>query len=127
MGMKHFKAYTPSRRNMTVSTFEEITKKTPEKSLLAKKRVNSNILKERKQYTNKWILGNNNFKVYKSSSNNHSWLIQYLWDTAHEKISYFNTPWWSIYSPALICQKVSGSKWKQTNKAREIGITSNSK
>ena len=29
MGMKHFKAYTPSRRNMTVSTFEEITKKTP--------------------------------------------------------------------------------------------------
>ena len=35
--MKHFKAYTPSRRNMTVSTFEEITKKTPEKSLLAKK------------------------------------------------------------------------------------------
>ena len=27
MGMKHFKAYTPSRRNMTVSTFEEITKK----------------------------------------------------------------------------------------------------
>ena len=32
--MKHFRAYTPSRRNMTVSTFEEITKKTPEKSLL---------------------------------------------------------------------------------------------
>ena len=27
MGMKHFKAYTPSRRNMTVSTFEENTKK----------------------------------------------------------------------------------------------------
>ena len=38
MGMKHFKAYTPSRRNMTVSTFEEITKKTPEKSLLATKK-----------------------------------------------------------------------------------------
>lgn len=38
MAMKHFKAYTPSRRNMTVSTFEEITKKTPEKSLLAKKK-----------------------------------------------------------------------------------------
>ena len=37
MGMKHFKAYTPSRRNMTVSDFSEITKKTPEKSLLAKK------------------------------------------------------------------------------------------
>lgn len=37
MGMKHFKAYTPSRRNMTVSTFDEITKKTPEKSLLSTK------------------------------------------------------------------------------------------
>ena len=38
MAMKHFRPYTPSRRNMTVSTFEEITKKTPEKSLLAKKK-----------------------------------------------------------------------------------------
>ena len=38
MGMKHFRPITPSRRNMTVSTFEEITKKTPEKSLLAKKK-----------------------------------------------------------------------------------------
>ena len=38
MGMKHFKAYTPSRRNMTVSDFSEVTKKTPEKSLLAKKK-----------------------------------------------------------------------------------------
>ena len=38
MGMKHFNAYTPSRRNMTVLDFAEITKKTPEKSLLAKKK-----------------------------------------------------------------------------------------
>ena len=38
MGMKHFKPYTPSRRNMTVSDFSEITKKTPEKSLLSKKK-----------------------------------------------------------------------------------------
>lgn len=38
MGIKHFKATTPSRRNMTVLTFDEITKKTPEKSLLAKKK-----------------------------------------------------------------------------------------
>ena len=38
MGIKHFKAITPSRRNMTVSTFEEITKKTPEKSLLTTKK-----------------------------------------------------------------------------------------
>ena len=41
MGMKHFNAYTPSRRNMTVSDFAEITKKTPEKSLLAKKKKNA--------------------------------------------------------------------------------------
>ena len=41
MGVKHFKPYTPSRRNMTSSTFEEITKKTPEKSLLATKKKNS--------------------------------------------------------------------------------------
>ncbi len=38
MAMKHFRPYTPSRRNMTVSDFAEITKKTPEKSLLAKKK-----------------------------------------------------------------------------------------
>ena len=41
MGMKHFNPYTPSRRNMTVSTFDEVTKKTPEKSLLAKKKKNA--------------------------------------------------------------------------------------
>ena len=41
MAMKKFKAYTPSRRNMTVSDFSEITKKTPEKSLLAKKAKNA--------------------------------------------------------------------------------------
>ena len=41
MGVKRFKAYTPSRRNMTVSDFSEITKKTPEKSLLEKKKKNA--------------------------------------------------------------------------------------
>ena len=41
MGTKRFKPYTPSRRNMTVSTFEEITKKEPEKSLLATKKKNA--------------------------------------------------------------------------------------
>ena len=41
MGMKHFNPTTPSLRNMTVSTFEEITKKTPEKSLLVTKKKNS--------------------------------------------------------------------------------------
>ena len=41
MGIKTYKPYTPSRRNMTSSTFDEITKKTPEKSLLAKKKKNS--------------------------------------------------------------------------------------
>ena len=34
MGSKKFGPYTPSRRNMTGSDFSEITKKTPEKSLL---------------------------------------------------------------------------------------------
>ena len=38
MAMKHFKPYTPSRRNMTVSDFSEVTKKTPEKSLLTVKK-----------------------------------------------------------------------------------------
>ena len=33
MGIKTYKPYTPSRRNMTGSDFSEITKKTPEKSL----------------------------------------------------------------------------------------------
>ncbi len=34
MTVKSFKPYTPSRRSMTVSGFDEITKKKPEKSLL---------------------------------------------------------------------------------------------
>ncbi len=41
MGIKHYKPITPSTRNMTVSSFEEITKKTPEKSLLATKKKNA--------------------------------------------------------------------------------------
>lgn len=35
MGIKTYRPYTPSRRQMTGSDFAEITKKTPEKSLLA--------------------------------------------------------------------------------------------
>jgi len=38
MGIKTYNPYTPSRRNMTGSDFSEITKKTPEKSLLASKK-----------------------------------------------------------------------------------------
>jgi len=34
MGIKKYKPTSPGRRNMTVSTFEEITKKEPEKSLV---------------------------------------------------------------------------------------------
>ncbi len=34
MGIKKYNPYTPSRRNMTGSDFKEITKKTPEKSLV---------------------------------------------------------------------------------------------
>lgn len=41
MGVKSFNPYTPSRRHMTVSSFEEITKKTPEKSLLVSLKKNS--------------------------------------------------------------------------------------
>ena len=37
MAIKTFHPTTPSRRHMTVSAFDAITKKTPEKSLLAKK------------------------------------------------------------------------------------------
>ena len=37
MGIKSYNPYTPSRRNMTGSDFSEITKKTPEKSLLVSK------------------------------------------------------------------------------------------
>ncbi len=37
MGIKTYRPYTPSRRQMTGSDFKEITKKTPEKSLLASK------------------------------------------------------------------------------------------
>ena len=37
MPVKKFKPYTPSRREMTISDFAEITKSTPEKSLLSKK------------------------------------------------------------------------------------------
>ena len=34
MGIKTYRPYTPSRRNMTGSDFSEITKTTPEKSLV---------------------------------------------------------------------------------------------
>ena len=41
MGIKTFRPYTPSRRNMTVLTYDEITKTSPEKSLLEKKKKNA--------------------------------------------------------------------------------------
>ncbi len=41
MGIKTYKPYTPSRRNMTGSDFAEITKKTPEKSLTVAVKKNS--------------------------------------------------------------------------------------
>ncbi len=41
MAIKSYKPTTPSRRHMTVSAFDEITKKTPEKSLLAVKKQKS--------------------------------------------------------------------------------------
>ncbi len=41
MGIKTYNPYTPSRRNMTGSDFSEITKSTPEKSLLVSLSKNS--------------------------------------------------------------------------------------
>ncbi|MCI1655691.1 MAG: 50S ribosomal protein L2 [Lachnospiraceae bacterium] len=41
MGIKTYNPYTPSRRNMTGSDFSEITKKTPEKSLLTSVKKNA--------------------------------------------------------------------------------------
>ena len=41
MAVKSYRPYTPSRRNMTSSSFEEVTKKTPEKSLLSVKKKNA--------------------------------------------------------------------------------------
>jgi len=41
MGIKTYKPYTPSRRHMTSLTFEEITKSTPEKSLVVSLKKNS--------------------------------------------------------------------------------------
>ena len=41
MGIKSYNPYTPSRRNMTGSDFSEITKSTPEKSLLVSLNKNS--------------------------------------------------------------------------------------
>ena len=41
MGIKQFKPVTPSRRGMTVSTFEEITKSKPERSLVTSLKKNA--------------------------------------------------------------------------------------
>ena len=41
MGIKKYNPYTPSRRQMTGSDFSEITKHTPERSLIVSKRKNS--------------------------------------------------------------------------------------
>ena len=41
MGIKKYTAYTPSRRNMSGSDFAEVTKTTPEKSLIVSKRKNA--------------------------------------------------------------------------------------
>ena len=41
MAIKRYKPTSPGRRHMTVSTFEEITKKKPEKSLVVSLKKNS--------------------------------------------------------------------------------------
>ncbi len=50
MGIKTYSPYTPSRRHMTGSDFAEITKTTPEKSLLASKRNTADVtIREKSQ------------------------------------------------------------------------------
>ena len=49
MGIKTYNPYTPSRRQMTGSDFAEITKSTPEKSLLASKSRQDVTIRERSQ------------------------------------------------------------------------------
>ena len=41
MGIRKYTAYTPSRRHMTSSDFSEITKTTPEKSLVVSLKKNA--------------------------------------------------------------------------------------
>ena len=41
MGIKTYRPYTPSRRHMTGSDFKEITKSTPEKSLVTSLKKNA--------------------------------------------------------------------------------------
>ena len=48
MGIKTYNPYTPSRRNMTGSDFSEITKTTPEKSLVTSLKKNAGRNKDRK-------------------------------------------------------------------------------
>ena len=43
MGIKTYNPYTPSRRNMTGSDFSEITKTTPEKSLVTSLKKNAGL------------------------------------------------------------------------------------
>ena len=43
MGIKSFNPYTPSRRHMTSSDFNEITKSTPEKSLVVSLKKNAGV------------------------------------------------------------------------------------
>ena len=49
MGIKTYRPYTPSRRQMTGSDFSEITKTTPEKSLLAPKSRQAVTIREKSQ------------------------------------------------------------------------------
>ena len=88
MGIKTYNPYTPSRRQMTGSDFSEITKTTPEKSLLdsksrqagrnnqgkitvrhrgggAKKKIQNHRLQEKKR----WYSGNCNRNRVRSEQN----------------------------------------------------------
>ena len=51
MGIKSFNPYTPSRRHMTSSDFNEITKSTPEKSLVVSLKKNADKTRNAEEIT----------------------------------------------------------------------------
>ena len=55
MGIRKYNPTTPGLRGMTVSTFEEITETTPEKSLTAHIKKNAGSLFDRRQFCMKGI------------------------------------------------------------------------
>ena len=64
MAIRGFKPTTPSRRKMTVATFEEITKTTPEKSLVTT--INKTAGRKIRLNTTYFTIQNNAFRLIRS-------------------------------------------------------------